>query len=195
MHFECDFAPFRIQTLTQSHPWVLLTLTGTALERKLAWALHSWDSVVYTRFILWQALLWREDWPVLCVVGILLFIQDQFCDRHYFGEKIGLYFAWLGFYTAMLVPASIMGLVVFIYGLTIMETNIARYVKVSLRWAGGVWQRLHTNGWPVVVEVIFFCFCFCSGSFCLVFLFASLIFFFSFLSTDFLKSILRREGD
>nr|KAG5704950.1 hypothetical protein BaRGS_022792 [Batillaria attramentaria] len=46
--------------------------------------------------------------------------------RHYFGEKIGLYFAWLGFYTAMLIPASIMGLAVFIYGLTIMYTNIAR---------------------------------------------------------------------
>ncbi|KAK7494503.1 hypothetical protein BaRGS_00014156 [Batillaria attramentaria] len=45
--------------------------------------------------------------------------------RHYFGEKIGLYFAWLGFYTAMLIPASIMGLAVFIYGLTIMYTNIA----------------------------------------------------------------------
>ena len=53
------------------------------------------------------------------------------CHRHYFGEKIGLYFAWLGFYTSMLIPASIMGLVVFIYGLTIMWTNIARYVPVS----------------------------------------------------------------
>ncbi|XP_071943623.1 anoctamin-4-like isoform X4 [Antedon mediterranea] len=36
--------------------------------------------------------------------------------RAYFGEKIALYFAWLGFYTYMLVPASILGLLVFIYG-------------------------------------------------------------------------------
>ncbi|XP_033101600.1 anoctamin-4-like isoform X5 [Anneissia japonica] len=36
--------------------------------------------------------------------------------RAYFGEKIALYFAWLGFYTYMLVPASILGIVVFIYG-------------------------------------------------------------------------------
>ncbi|XP_070190756.1 anoctamin-4-like isoform X3 [Littorina saxatilis] len=43
--------------------------------------------------------------------------------RNYFGEKIGLYFAWLGFYTSMLIPASIMGLIVFIYGLAIMWTN------------------------------------------------------------------------
>ncbi|XP_025099649.1 LOW QUALITY PROTEIN: anoctamin-1-like [Pomacea canaliculata] len=45
--------------------------------------------------------------------------------RHYYGEKIGLYFAWLGFYTAMLVPASFVGLVVFFYGLAIRYTNVA----------------------------------------------------------------------
>ncbi|KAL8585793.1 hypothetical protein ACOMHN_037356 [Nucella lapillus] len=43
--------------------------------------------------------------------------------KHYFGEKIGLYFAWLGFYTAMLIPATVVGLAVFIYGLAIMWTN------------------------------------------------------------------------
>ncbi|CAL1535294.1 unnamed protein product [Lymnaea stagnalis] len=45
--------------------------------------------------------------------------------RLYFGEKIALYFAWLGFYTTMLVPATVVGLAVFIYGLAIMTTNIA----------------------------------------------------------------------
>ena len=29
--------------------------------------------------------------------------------RDYFGVKIGLYFAWLGFYTFMLIPPSIVG--------------------------------------------------------------------------------------
>ena len=29
MHFEYDFAPFRIQTLTQSHPWCVLRLLET----------------------------------------------------------------------------------------------------------------------------------------------------------------------
>ncbi|XP_046373983.1 anoctamin-1-like isoform X3 [Haliotis rufescens] len=43
--------------------------------------------------------------------------------RNYFGEKIAIYFAWLGFYTTMLVPASIVGLIVFIYGCVIMYTN------------------------------------------------------------------------
>ncbi|KAK7882262.1 hypothetical protein WMY93_028436 [Mugilogobius chulae] len=32
--------------------------------------------------------------------------------REYFGEKIALYFAWLGFYTGWLLPAAVMGLLV-----------------------------------------------------------------------------------
>ncbi|KAK3580687.1 hypothetical protein CHS0354_017969 [Potamilus streckersoni] len=36
--------------------------------------------------------------------------------RDYFGEKIGIYFAWLGYYTTMLIPAAIVGLICFIYG-------------------------------------------------------------------------------
>ncbi|XP_022248485.1 anoctamin-5-like isoform X2 [Limulus polyphemus] len=35
--------------------------------------------------------------------------------KEYFGVKIGLYFAWLGFYTCMLVPASIVGILCFLY--------------------------------------------------------------------------------
>lgn len=44
--------------------------------------------------------------------------------RKYFGEKIGLYFAWLGVYTQLLVLASIVGIIVFGYGVATMETNI-----------------------------------------------------------------------
>ncbi|XP_033224171.1 anoctamin-4-like isoform X2 [Belonocnema kinseyi] len=36
--------------------------------------------------------------------------------KEYFGVKIGLYFAWLGFYTHMLIPASIVGVLCFLYG-------------------------------------------------------------------------------
>ncbi|XP_044597839.1 anoctamin-1 isoform X1 [Cotesia glomerata] len=43
--------------------------------------------------------------------------------KEYFGVKIGLYFAWLGFYTHMLVPASIIGLICFIYGCLTLSTN------------------------------------------------------------------------
>ncbi len=41
--------------------------------------------------------------------------------KAYFGEKVGLYFAWLGFYTKMLLPLTILGLVTFLYGLSIFS--------------------------------------------------------------------------
>uniref|UniRef100_A0A6I8SQA8 Anoctamin n=1 Tax=Xenopus tropicalis TaxID=8364 RepID=A0A6I8SQA8_XENTR len=42
--------------------------------------------------------------------------------RRYFGEKIGLYFAWLGWYTGMLFPAAIVGLFVFLYGMFTLDS-------------------------------------------------------------------------
>ncbi|XP_064628631.1 anoctamin-4-like isoform X6 [Lineus longissimus] len=36
--------------------------------------------------------------------------------RKYYGEKIGIYFTWLGFYTTALIPPSLVGLICFIYG-------------------------------------------------------------------------------
>uniref|UniRef100_A0A1B6ED36 Anoctamin n=1 Tax=Clastoptera arizonana TaxID=38151 RepID=A0A1B6ED36_9HEMI len=36
--------------------------------------------------------------------------------KEYFGASYALYFAWLGFYTHMLIPASIVGLLCFLYG-------------------------------------------------------------------------------
>ncbi|XP_017055360.1 anoctamin-6 isoform X2 [Drosophila ficusphila] len=39
---------------------------------------------------------------------------DQIKD--YFGAKVALYFAWLGFYTKMLIPISILGILCFLYG-------------------------------------------------------------------------------
>ncbi|KAK5603289.1 Anoctamin-1, partial [Crenichthys baileyi] len=44
--------------------------------------------------------------------------------RTYFGEKVGLYFAWLGVYTQMLIPASIIGVIVFLYGCATVDDNI-----------------------------------------------------------------------
>ena len=44
--------------------------------------------------------------------------------REYFGERIAIYFAWLGFYTGWLLPAALVGLAVFLYGsISVMKTN------------------------------------------------------------------------
>lgn len=50
----------------------------------------------------WITLL---DWP-----------WNQPCEeiKNYFGEKIGLYFKWLGIYTSWLIPASIVGFFIWI---------------------------------------------------------------------------------
>ncbi|XP_031420362.1 anoctamin-5 isoform X2 [Clupea harengus] len=44
--------------------------------------------------------------------------------RKYYGEKIGIYFAWLGFYTEMLFYAAVVGLLCFIYGATTYDQSI-----------------------------------------------------------------------
>lgn len=43
--------------------------------------------------------------------------------KEYFGVKVALYFSWLEFYTQMLIPASIVGLVCFCYGLFTMFSS------------------------------------------------------------------------
>ena len=38
-----------------------------------------------------------------------------------YGGRIGLYFAWLGFYTMMLVVPALLGLLAFLYGAITVE--------------------------------------------------------------------------
>jgi len=47
--------------------------------------------------------------------------QPLWLIRRYFGEKVALYFAWLGFYTKCLYPPAVVGLLCFIYGLGSMD--------------------------------------------------------------------------
>ncbi|XP_023207710.1 anoctamin-7-like isoform X2 [Xiphophorus maculatus] len=44
--------------------------------------------------------------------------------REYFGEKIALYFAWIGFYTAWLLPASLIGTLVFLLGFVLVSSDV-----------------------------------------------------------------------
>lgn len=52
-----------------------------------------------------------------------------FADRKYYGDKVAIYFSWLGYYTYMLFPAAIVGFVVFLYGLVTLFTYVPRYVS------------------------------------------------------------------
>ncbi|KAM6204219.1 anoctamin-9 [Sarcoramphus papa] len=55
--------------------------------------------------------------------------RDIFCHqpiekiRCYFGEKVALYFAWLGWYTYLLGIAAVVGLVVFVAGITVFNSS------------------------------------------------------------------------
>uniref|UniRef100_A0A8C6KGJ9 Anoctamin n=1 Tax=Nothobranchius furzeri TaxID=105023 RepID=A0A8C6KGJ9_NOTFU len=44
--------------------------------------------------------------------------------REYFGEKIALYFAWLGFYTGWLLPASLVGTFIFLVGFWLVTSDV-----------------------------------------------------------------------
>ncbi|XP_032976901.1 anoctamin-1 isoform X2 [Rhinolophus ferrumequinum] len=62
-----------------------------------------------------------EEWASY---GVFYKYQPIDLVRKYFGEKIGLYFAWLGVYTQMLIPASVVGVIVFLYGCATVNENI-----------------------------------------------------------------------
>ncbi|KAL1453996.1 hypothetical protein WDU94_010293 [Cyamophila willieti] len=52
-------------------------------------------------------------------------IKNQPADqiKEYLGVKCAFYFVWLGFYTHMLIPASILGFLVFLYGVFTLHTD------------------------------------------------------------------------
>ena len=63
----------------------------------------------------------KRDWARF---GRSFKYQPYDAIKEYFGHEIGLYFAWLGFYTAMLVPLAIFALAVFMYGIVSAGSHI-----------------------------------------------------------------------
>lgn len=52
--------------------------------------------------------------------------RPSLAPRCYFGEKVALYFAWLGWYTYLLGIAAVAGLVVFVAGITMFSSSQVR---------------------------------------------------------------------
>uniref|UniRef100_A0A3B4GWY8 Anoctamin n=1 Tax=Pundamilia nyererei TaxID=303518 RepID=A0A3B4GWY8_9CICH len=51
---------------------------------------------------------------VKCFVCLFLILGF----KNYFGEKVALYFLWLGWYTFLLIPPAIIGIIIFLYGIS-----------------------------------------------------------------------------
>uniref|UniRef100_A0A3Q3W8I0 Anoctamin n=1 Tax=Mola mola TaxID=94237 RepID=A0A3Q3W8I0_MOLML len=65
--------------------------------------------------------LLHEEWANY---GVMHKYQPVDLIRKYFGEQIGLYFAWLGVYTQLLIPPSVLGIIVFLYGIFTADANV-----------------------------------------------------------------------
>ncbi|XP_053176006.1 anoctamin-1 [Scomber japonicus] len=65
--------------------------------------------------------LLHEEWANY---GVMHKYQPVDLIRKYFGEQIGLYFAWLGVYTQLLIPPSVLGIIVFLYGIFTVDINV-----------------------------------------------------------------------
>uniref|UniRef100_A0A672ILW6 Anoctamin n=1 Tax=Salarias fasciatus TaxID=181472 RepID=A0A672ILW6_SALFA len=65
--------------------------------------------------------LLHEEWANY---GVMHKYQPADLIRKYFGEQIGLYFCWLGVYTQLLIPPSVLGIIVFLYGIFTVDDNV-----------------------------------------------------------------------
>uniref|UniRef100_A0AAQ5ZUZ0 Anoctamin n=1 Tax=Amphiprion ocellaris TaxID=80972 RepID=A0AAQ5ZUZ0_AMPOC len=83
-------------------------------------AKYSMAFTLFIAFCLSSQLLY-EEWASY---SVFYKYQPIGLIRKYFGEKVGLYFAWLGVYTQMLIPAAIVGVIVFLYGCATVDDNI-----------------------------------------------------------------------
>ncbi|CAH7324355.1 Ano4 [Phodopus roborovskii] len=126
---DCYTAPFSQQRIHHSMFIEMCFLVASGLNRLLtngsyeaAFPLHegsyrSKNSIKTHGAVNHRHLLY-ECWASW---GVWYKYQPLDLVRRYFGEKIGLYFAWLGWYTGMLFPAAFIGLFVFLYGVTTLD--------------------------------------------------------------------------
>lgn len=54
--------------------------------------------------------------------------------RNYMGERLAMYYAWLGHYSANLVPLSVLGILIMIYGIVHLHRSRAQVGITRLIW-------------------------------------------------------------
>ena len=71
---------------------------------------------------------WYKFQPLdnIRLVTLIYNLLQSVVYSHYFGEKIGFYFAWVGFYTHWLIILSIIGILVMLYGLCTIAFDFER---------------------------------------------------------------------
>lgn len=76
--------------------------------------------------------------------------------RKYYGEKIGIYFAWLGFYTEMLFFAAVMGVICFTYGVLSYDDNKSRLVPPPEGISELItrWPKVYRHSYAIVESFI-----------------------------------------
>jgi len=100
---------------------------GAAKVFETAYPLHDghykpgarWSRLERGKFGAYRATLF-QDWAQLGKIGKE---QDMQKVRLYFGEKIGMYFAWLGYYNFFLAFAALIGIIPIFYGIATASSN------------------------------------------------------------------------
>uniref|UniRef100_M4B5K8 Anoctamin transmembrane domain-containing protein n=1 Tax=Hyaloperonospora arabidopsidis (strain Emoy2) TaxID=559515 RepID=M4B5K8_HYAAE len=85
---------------------------------------------------------WALHWTML--------YQPLHKIRYYFGEKIALYFAWLEFYTKMLIFPAIAGIITFVYieaRQAATGTNEQGYILIAFAVFVVIWSSLFSELW------------------------------------------------
>uniref|UniRef100_A0AAV1TX72 Anoctamin transmembrane domain-containing protein n=1 Tax=Peronospora matthiolae TaxID=2874970 RepID=A0AAV1TX72_9STRA len=85
---------------------------------------------------------WALHWTML--------YQPLHKIRYYFGEKIALYFAWLEFYTKMLIFPAIAGVITFVYieaRQAATGTNEQGYILIAFAVFVVIWSSLFSELW------------------------------------------------
>lgn len=67
--------------------------------------------------------------------------------RDYFGEKVTLYFVFLGFFTRLLIPIAAVGVIVFICKMTVDSDDINDSLALAMGFLMALWSTVFNEAW------------------------------------------------